>query len=93
MTTFTPEVVMWEWRDGSIHPEMRLTSFFIEDSEAKLVTHLDGPRFASACGLGYFGKSHATGLGNPAKIDCPACRKILRGLCMVPSQDPGTGAS
>jgi hypothetical protein len=80
------EVVMWSWRDGSVHAEMYLASFFDEDGEHKLVCHLDSgtTRFQSACGRKYWGKSSATGLGHPHNVNCEECRAILAGLHFVP---------
>lgn len=78
------EIVMWAWRDGSVHAEMYLASFF--DDEGKLNCHLDGgtQRFRSACGRNYWGKSSATGLGNPGNVNCEDCRAIIAGMRFVP---------
>jgi hypothetical protein len=87
--TFKPEVVMWEWRDGSVHAEMMLASFFDGND---LVTHLDGSShlLKSACGKSYFAVGHASGLGDPARENCTDCRALITGLRMTPElQDPG----
>lgn len=91
MSDHHPSVTLhfWEWRDGSIHPEIRLAHFAGEDGE--VLTHLDGNhlKFESACGLGYFGRASGVGLGNPGKIDCPQCRSFLKGITLrVELRDP-----
>jgi hypothetical protein len=87
MSEFNPEIVMWEWRDGSVHPEMKLVSFFIEN---ELHTHLDGTRtrFRTACDLPWFGVTSSSGLGDPSRVDCENCRKLISGLRMVTGPQP-----
>lgn len=72
------EVVMWQFRDGSLHPEMWLTSFF--DKEDNLVCHLIGERsFNTICERSFWGQACTTGLGNPDRVNCPECRQLLIG--------------
>lgn len=76
------EIVMWEWRDGSIHAEMRTVAFHGDDDA--LLVHLQGDkrdRFVTACGAKWWGKSSASGLGNSARVTCPRCRAMMRGTC------------
>lgn len=88
MPDFVPEVHLWEYRDGSVHAEMMLASFFEDESgESRLVCHVDGNgTLRSACGKSYFAKAHATGLGDPARVDCPECRKLIGGVRLVPAR-------
>ena len=74
----TLTVVPWTWRDGSVHLEMRLTSFHRGD---ECETHLDGPtpgRFVTACGVPWWGVGSASGLGHTERVNCEACRTILK---------------
>ena len=77
----TLKVHPWTWRDGTVHLEMTLASFF-ENNE--LVTHLDGGngRLETACGKRFFGVASATGLGHTERVTCEACREILRSAKM-----------
>jgi hypothetical protein len=79
------EVIAWTWRDGSVHLELRLTSFHNEDDV--LLTHLDGPhngsRFVTACGVPWWGIGSASGIGHSQRIDCEDCREILRSATFV----------
>ena len=78
----TVRVVAWTWRDGSVHLEVRLATF--ADADEVVMTHLDGDgRFESACGTRWFGLLSSSGLGHSQRIDCPACREILRNATLV----------
>lgn len=65
----------------------------IDGGESKLVCHLDdtgsttGSTLRSACGKSYFAKAHASGLGDPARVDCPECRALIAGVTLVPEVD------
>lgn len=78
-------VVMWQWRDGSIHAEMRMVTMGGEEADThsvKVMTHLTAAtdrRFKTACDRSYWGVTSSSGLGDPARVDCPACRAILYG--------------
>ncbi len=77
MPNQTLEVVPWTWRDGTVHLEMRLASFFVDD---ELQTHLDGStsRFVTACGVPWWGITSSSGIGHTQRITCPECRELLR---------------
>lgn len=75
----TLKVIPWTWRDGSVHLEMRLTSFPSDDGE--ILTHLDGDgRFVTACGQPWWGKLSASGIGRTGGVTCPDCRRLLSSM-------------
>lgn len=86
------KVIMWEWRDGSIHAEMRLLTFMPQGDDAtdhEFVTHLAGDwHNDSACGERYrYRGPCSSGLGRVGAVDCPACRDLIRGTRFVLKQD------
>lgn len=86
------QVIPWTWRNGSVHLEMRLASFFHGTGpDSELVTHLDddGQRFVTACGVPWWGIGSSSGIGHTERVTCPECRTLLASLTFnVEVRDP-----
>ncbi len=73
------QAIMWTYRDGSVHTEVKFAAFFSENGE--LLRHLDGEKnhlFETACNLPWFGKASSSGFAETSTITCEKCREILR---------------
>ena len=75
------KVVPWTWRDGSVHLEMRLTTFH-DKTTGELLTHLDSPgrRFVTACNAPWWGVGSSSRIGQTERVNCPNCRTILASM-------------
>ena len=70
--------ILWPYRDGSIHIQVKYASFF--DERGMLERHLDGEKshiFETACGLAWWNKASSSGYGDSETISCVSCRAIL----------------
>jgi hypothetical protein len=74
-------IVPWTWRDGSVHLEVPRVALWDEGAD-RVVAHLDNDayRFETACGIKWFGRSSASGIGHAHGIDCQACRDHLTSM-------------
>lgn len=73
-------LILRPWRDGSVHAEVPLASFHIEDVIGTHLAHREDKRtFLTACGESFWGIGSATGYGHPERVDCTSCRAILLG--------------